>query len=307
MYSDVTIDQPATRGRTGRRWKAGVVALALLTLAAVTTACAQGVLLPGSAQPMTLPIPLGSQIGGGEVPVTCALPVIGNMTFVASGYGAVGTVVAPGQQFYLTEVRGGLEVPAIFMTLASIVGATTIDASVTTLNINSTDASPAVLNAAATPINVNGVPVTSGHSAAVTAPPTGTLTIGPFTAGASGIADLSIGNISATITLLNSSGGTVLFPITVNCTAPSPTVVLVGLAINPAAPNNGPSKITGIDVPPFQIPVGDGEGSLAVPLPCTVSGLGQVQLGVTMTAELPAWLPQGKLFSVLAGVSWLAR
>ncbi len=296
MNSQTMPDDAAARGRARRKWRLGVVTLALLTMAGLTTACAQGVLLPGSAQPMTLPIPLGAQIGTGEVPMSCALPVIGNMTFIASGTGAVGTVLAPGQQFYLTDVHGSLQVPSIFMTLAALIGVTTVNASVTTLNIDTTGATPAVLNAAASPIDVTGIPVTAGQGLVVTAPPTGSLTLGPFTAASSGTATLAIGNVAATITLLNSSGATVGFPFTVTCTAPTPAVVLVGLNINPTAPNNGPSKYLGVTAPAFQVPVGDVEGSLALPLPCTVTGLGQVQLGGTMTAELPAWLPAGKPF-----------
>ncbi len=271
---------------------------ALLLVGALGTACAatQGVSVPGSIPPKTVAIPSGSQIGTGIVPMSCQLPILGNTTFIVSGTGAVTTALGPNQQFYLTDVRGSLEVPSAFMSLASLVGATTVSASVTTLNIDATNATPAVLNAAATPITITNIPVVNNQSETVTAPPNGSLNIGPFTAGTSGLASLSIGNVAVTITLLNSSGATVLFPLTITCSAPSPTVVLVGLTINSSLPSTPPSEITGVNATAFTVPVGYVEGSLNAPLSCNVSGIGTVTLNGTLTAELPAYLPAGQPF-----------
>ena len=289
------------RGRPRVTRNGLAVAGTLLAVASLSTACTvnHGVIVPGASPPATIAIPTGSQIGTGTVPVSCNLPLFGNTTFIAQGTGAVGTVVGPGQQFYLTDARGALEVPTIFMSLASLVGATTIDASVSTLDINASNASPATVNAAATPITITGIPVTPGKSATVQAPQTGTLTIGPFTAGQSGLAAVSIGAISVTITLHNAKGSAVFIPITISCAAPTPPLVLVGLTINAAF--GGPaSKVTGVNAPAFTVPAGDVEGSLNVPVPCTLSGIGAATLGGTLTGELPAILPSGQQYTLQA-------
>lgn len=283
----------------GRSVRPGLaVGAALVAVAGLSAACTTGVVVPASPPPSTVAIPQGSQVGTGTVPVTCAVPFLGNMTFIAKGTGAVGTVIGPGQQFYLTDVTGDLEVPGYFFTLASIVGAKTVNASVTTLDIDASGATPSVLNAAATPIQVDGIPVVAGESQIVDAPTSGTLTLGPFTAPQSGPLSLSIGAVSVTITLITASGGTTFIPLTVSCQAPSPPIVLVGFQVDPNAPSSPPVEIADVDAPPFNVPVGNVEGSLNVPLSCTVSGVGSAQLDGTITGELPAVLPTGLPYTI---------
>lgn len=270
----------------------------LLAVASLCAACTlnHGVIVPNAAPPATIAIPTGSQVGTGTVPVSCSLPIVGNTSFIAQGTGAVGTGVGPGQQFYVTDARGALEVPSIFMTLASAVGATTVNATVNTLNIDASNATPASLNAASPPITITGIPVTPGKSTIVQAPASGTLTIGPFTAGQSGLSAISIGNVSVTINLFNAKGNQVFIPLTINCAAPAPPLVLVGLTINSAFAG-APAKYTA-QAPAFTVPAGDVEGSLHVPISCSVSGVGQATFQGTMTAQLPALLPSGQPYTL---------
>jgi hypothetical protein len=267
-------------------------------LAGLASACGSGVIVPGAPAPTTVAIPEGSQVGTGTVPVSCQVPVLGTMTFVAQGTGAVGTVVGPGQQVYLTDVRGALEVPGFFFTLASVVGATSVDASVTTLDIDASGSTSAVLNAAATPIEVTDIPVHAGQAETVHAPDSGTLTIGPFTAPSSGSMALSIGAVSVTVTLLDAQGKPTFVPLTVTCAVPNPPIVLVGFHVDPNAPSSPPVEVSDVDAPAFTVPVGDVEGSLHVPLECTVGDLGGVQMDGTITGQLPGILPTGLPYTI---------
>lgn len=305
----------AASGRIGAGWghrrpargvRTGVV-VALGAVAALSAACGSGVIVPGAAVPTTVAIPQGSQIGTGTVPVSCNVPVLGKMTFIAKGTGAVGTVIGPGQQFSITDASGDLEVPGFFFTLAAVVGAKTVDAQINTLNIDANGASPGAINMASSPIDVTGIPVVPGQSQVVDAPMAGQpkFTIGPFTAPQSGPVSISIGNVSVTITLINAKGQPTFIPLTVTCQAPNPPIVLVGFTVDPSAPSSPASTITGVDAPPFTVPVGDVEGSLSVPIQCSLSGIGAATLDGTMTGQLPAVLPTGDPFAIEAATGHL--
>jgi len=266
------------------------VLMAAITLLAV--ACS-GATVPAGPPPDTVRIPTGSQIGTGRIPMTCDVPILGPQTFLASATGAVATVLGPGQQFFITEVHGSLEISDWLRDAAPLLGITQADARVTDIGIHTTNATPAVLNAVQEPLVVDDIPVTPGVPLVVPAPRDGNLTVGPFTAGQGGAVELTLGTAAAEITLQNADGATVLGPLNVTCRAPDPPLVIAAISINPAA-GGPPSRFDGVDTPTFGLAAGNVEGSLSAPLSCTVSGLGTVRLDAILTGELPAVLPQGQ-------------
>jgi hypothetical protein len=101
---------------------------------------------------------------------------------------------------------------------------------------------------------------------------------------------MTMGAATATITLLNSSGGTILFPLTVTCAAPTPPVVLVGLTFG--GPSGQPvQEFNGLTVGNATLPASFVEGSLALPLSCDISGIGPVPIVGELTGSLAAYLP----------------
>ncbi len=270
-----------------------VPAVGALTLALVASACVLGIAplpLGGTASPTN--IPLGAQAGSLNLPLSCALPIIGNTTFVVTMSGVAGTTLGPGQQFSLTGGHGSLQVPQALTNLGVSIGATKAAATLTDLEILAAGATPSSINAASPPLSVTA-PVGTGVTSSVMIPASGTLTIGPFTAGPSGQVQISIGAAVASITLENASGpigGT----LSVNCTAPSPVVPLADITIGGPS-GQAPQKFA-ISEPIPTMPVGFIQGSLNIPLNCALTGASALTMGAELTGTLPAELPAGSPF-----------
>ena len=280
-----------------RREPARFVALVVLLLVTAAS-CSFGSSVPAGPPPDTPTMPMGAQIGTGRVPLTCDVPFLGPQTFLASATGAVATALGPGQQFTITEVHGSLEVSDWIRDAAPLLGVTTADAKVTRIDITTTNATPSVVNAVADPLLVTDIPVRAGTPMVVPAPQSGpNMTVGPFTAGPSGQVELSLGAITAEITLKSSTGGVVLWPLTVNCrTATTAPLVIAAISINPSIPSTPASRFDGVPTPSFGLAAGDVEGSLSGRLDCTIGNLGTVQVDGILTGELPGWLPRGQAY-----------
>lgn len=275
------------------------VALAVPVIAVFGSACQPLVsaTIPAGQVPATVNIPIGAQIGTGRIPVTCQVPVLGPMVFTADATGAVATRLGPGQQFYITEVHGALEVPDGLRGLAPLLDIKTVDAKLTRLDIETNNASPSVVNAASPEWDIPNIPMPpAGTPMVVAAPVDGHKVLGPFTAGNSGSVELVLGEVDVEITLKNSQGQVVLFPLDITCQPPPSPSVIVAINIDPNAPSSPPSRYDGVNTPDFGLSIGDVEGSLSAPLSCNVGGYGQRTLGAIMTAELPMWLPSDEQY-----------
>jgi hypothetical protein len=255
-----------------------------------------GAKVPAGPPPDTPTMPTGAQIGTGRIPLTCDVPFLGAQTFLASATGAVATALGPGQQFWITEVHGSLEVSDWIRDAAPLLGVTSADARVTKIDITTTNATPSVVNAVADPLVVTDIPVRAGTPMVVPAPQSGpNMTVGPFTAGTGGDVELGLGDITAEITLKNAGGGVVLWPLTVNCrTATTQPLVIAAISINSSLPSSPASRYDGVPTPTFGLAAGDVEGSLSGRLECTIGNLGTAQVDGILTGELPGWLPQGQ-------------
>jgi hypothetical protein len=273
-------------------WRRCGAAVLVAAVGLIAAACqTPSVPLPLGVVPAATGLPAGAQDGTLTVPLTCSLPILGNTTFILNMSGVGGTLVGPGQSFYLTAGHGSLTVPASLIALSGIVGTASVQTTLTDVEFNASNATPSSINIAKTPISVS-TPIVAGQPTKVRIPSAGDLTIGPFTAGPSGVVQMTMGASTATITLLNASGGTILVPLTVTCAAPTPPVVLVGLTIG--GPSGQPvQRYDGLTVGDATLPAGFVEGSLALPLTCSVTGIGSVPIVGELTGSLPAYLPEG--------------
>lgn len=144
---------------------------------------------------------------------TCDFPILGDETVAITITATAPSSVTPGQSFSLTGVQSTSVISAAVATDLALIESS-ISGTVTTFDTNATNATPATVNGAATPISFGPVPVTSGDPITIVAPATPE-TVGPFTAGSSGTVTITPGDIS----LVTALGGT---NYTVPCTTPSP-------------------------------------------------------------------------------------
>jgi len=144
---------------------------------------------------------------------SCAFPIIGAQSIDITINATAPASVAPNSQFNLTNVQTETVIPGS-VTQELYLVEKSISGTVTEFDINTTDASPSTLNAAATPIPFGPLPITPGQPLTVTVPASPT-TVGPFTAGSSGTATLAPGNITISTAILGTT-------YSILCTAPSP-------------------------------------------------------------------------------------
>ncbi|KAA2250173.1 hypothetical protein F0L68_39205 [Solihabitans fulvus] len=276
-----------------RQW--GIVAGGVLVaaLAVVPTA---------GAAPVSPAVPAGAEIGQVNFPFSCTMPIIGTQTVNVGLSGTLTSQLGSGQQFYLSDGAGTLTIPANVVNLIAALGADSMSGTVNTLQITATGATPASLDAAnGTPIVIPSTKLVADQPVVLPLPADGLLTVGPYTAGTSGIANLGVGGSTATINLADASGNPVLYPLDVTCDAPNPTVSLAAVNIGgpaglpPAQPSTGARAVFG------DIPLGSLTGSVNLPLSCTVSGLGSQDISGTLTGTFARVVPGGSQFSITGG------
>lgn len=276
-----------------RRWMGGVsrvMAVGLLV-------CGAGFAGPGMAQ--TLPsIPVNTKVGSLQVPLSCKFPLLGNQTVKLTMTGSVNNVLAPGQTFYLADASGTMEIPKTVVGLVSwLLRATTVSGTVSDMEINGTNVSPASLNAMGTPLAFGPIPLVRGQTALIPIPSSSFLQVGPFTAGSVGTAQLSLGSASATITL-SGARGTIGKPLAVACAMPSPAVNLVSMTVAGSPTSAVAQPHTGLDSSDFNPPLNKQVGVLHYSVGCTVAGLIPQTADVTLTGTLSTAFTAGVPFFI---------
>lgn len=128
--------------------------------------------------------------------------------------GDVPTSVNPGAQFKLLNASATVTVPGdVISVLDNLLGWDEVTGEVTEFIVNS-DNLPQSINAAhPTPIPIPVTPVPSSGDLVFTVPGSGGIDVGPFTAGSSGVINISSGDVSAKF--VNPSGS--LFSVDANC------------------------------------------------------------------------------------------
>ncbi len=95
-------------------------------------------------------------------------------------------------------MRSKVEIPASFVNLALSLGVSSLSGQITALDFDATNATPAVVNEAATPIDFGPVALAQGQPAIITVPST-PASVGPWTAANTGTISLSPGETDITI------------------------------------------------------------------------------------------------------------
>lgn len=132
---------------------------------------------------------------------------------------APGSVHA-GRTLNLHAVRSTVEIPASFVNLALSLGVTSLSGQITTLDFDATNATPSMVNEAATPIDFGPVALVQDQPATITVPAT-PATVGPWTAADSGTITVSPGETDMTIDITSLS---LELPLACTPNSPAPTL-----------------------------------------------------------------------------------
>lgn len=184
----------------------GAVALTPATAQAATTASAPSIGPPSATPPVTNYSLKCTALG--------AIPLSIGVSAFAQAPGSV----RAGHPLSLHAVRTQVTIPPTFVDLARSAGVTSLSGTLDTLNFNATNAAPATLNAAATPIDFGPVPLTEGQPATLTIPRTPE-NVGPWTAGSGGTIAFTPGATDMVVHVLGLSA-----PISCAPAAPVPTL-----------------------------------------------------------------------------------
>ncbi len=164
-----------------------------------------------------------------QMAYTCDFPIIGDETVEISITATSPSSVTPGQSFNLTSVQSTSVISGTVTTDLAILESS-ISGTVTAFDVDATNATPATVNGAATPISFGPDSFTAGDPLTLTLPATPE-TVGPFVAGSSGTVVLTPGDITLTTTLSGMS-------YTIPCTPPAtlPTGASIDVPISTQMP-----------------------------------------------------------------------
>lgn len=244
-------------------------------------------------------IPLNSQIGSLRLPLQCTFPIIGTQTLTIKLTGSMATTVTPGQPFYMTDGSGTLEFPQSLIDLSySLLGARSGSGVISELNFNIAKATPAVINALSSPIIVDNLPFAKGQPVKMALPAQGFLQVGPMVAqNAEGQVLVKVGTAKGALKLKTASGKTILWELGVNCKAPSPEVIALGMTIAGQHTDEVSAPHTNIRTEDLDTPMNTQSGSLRFPLSCNVQGLGRREIDGTFNGVAGVLYAPGEVFT----------
>jgi hypothetical protein len=269
----------------------------------LTLACLMAMQTTAHAAVDPTVIPLNSQIGSLRLPYQCTFPIIGTQTLVIKLTGSMATTVTPGQTFYMTDGSGTLEFPQSLVDLSySLLGARSGSGTITELNFDIAKASPATVNALSVPIVVDNLPFSKGTPVKMAIPASGFLQVGPMVAqNSEGQVLVKMGTAKGVLRLKSASGKTILFDLGVNCKAPSPAVIALGMTIAGTHSNEVSAPHTNIRTEDLDTPMNTQTGSLRFPLSCNVQGLGRREVDGTFNGVAPVLYAPGQVFNAGTG------
>jgi hypothetical protein len=241
--------------------------------------------------------PINASVGTFNLPLTCGIkvPALGNLQVwnlatSAAISGAVPAAIGPGQRFYLSEGSGSLTMPAWVTSLAPIIGAKSANVALTEINISAHGATPEVINIAATPLILNGIPIVAGKPLTAGLPSSGVFTVGPWTAPDAGLVSLNFAGAKANVDMINAKGKKIL-TITATCATPPDTALLTMEVGGPAGQPDG--KIEDVFVK-YPTAAKNYDNGVMVPrYRCTLDGQ-PVEVGIAFGAVSPLKLSSNK-------------
>ncbi|KAK4504357.1 hypothetical protein PRZ48_005273 [Zasmidium cellare] len=183
------------------------------------------------------PTPNLYESGAFRFPYDCNFGPLGDYTLDLEIAGTIPAYFAPGSQFSLSNAQSFLRVPDSLSSLAvsAFPDAKTFETTVTEFDILFDNAQPATYNVAKTPIHASS-PI-SGSDVIIAIPETGSLNVGPITAGKDGqIVAVAVGSANASVAIADASGNALL-TLPVTCKVMSP-LELIGVPITSQIPDD---------------------------------------------------------------------
>jgi hypothetical protein len=164
--------------------------------------------------------------------VSCNLGILGTNTLTGALTTNYTTPVKAGVATTVTG-SGDLVIAKALANAGYALGARSFAGSITTLNFDSTDASPSPLNAAGSSgINIPKTPVVKNQPITLLIPSSGTISVSA-TAGTPGTDTTTLSNSAATVTLYNKSGAAIT-TIAATCNAPTKKTVVAVIKVKAA-------------------------------------------------------------------------
>ncbi|KAF1824999.1 uncharacterized protein K489DRAFT_368210 [Dissoconium aciculare CBS 342.82] len=187
-------------------------------------------------------IPSSTEFGYFRFPYNCTLGALGQQQLDLTLGGRIPTYVRNGASFSLTQGGSFLRIPANLIALSKLgfPSVATFNTNATSVQVRVTNASPAIVDVVKNPPLVSVVDVRNVDTTkdlVIPIPATGTISVGPVTAGVAGTPIyLSVGNATAHTQLRNATGA-VLFEFDVQC-VPVADLRLAAITVSTVAPTN---------------------------------------------------------------------
>ncbi len=267
---------------TGLRRLGGAFALAAVACTLASS--------PAHALDPALVPSVGADTGRFTLPINCGIKLGGIKLITIKGsvdiQGIAPVQLGPGQEFYLTQGRGELTLPAWLSTLGGLVVVKKADAVVDSLLIGATRSSPATINLATLypqDFSLTDIPVVAGKPVTVGLPKSGNFLVGPYTAPADGRVQFRFEGASANVTLKSNLG--VNLKVRAECVA-SEGNALLSVAVGPQVDASKPARYEG---EPLNFPkAGSGQvvGIVNAPYTCTIADK-QYAVGIAVGGNFP--------------------
>lgn len=260
---------------------------------ALATMAVAAALVPTAASaldPAQVPS-IGADTGRFTLPLKCAikLPDFGNVHIISINgtvdiEGVAPVQLGPGQEFYLSQGKGALTLPAWLTTLGGLVVINKADAVVDSLLIGATRSTPSTINLADLyDLSVQDIPVQAGKEVTVGLPKSGTFLVGPYKAPADGRVQFRFEGATANVTLKSALG--LKLKVRAECSAAQGNALLsvaVGKNVDPSQPARYEGE-------PLNFPKaapGNLVGIVHAPYKCTIAGQ-QYDVGIAVGATIP--------------------
>ncbi|OLR94021.1 hypothetical protein [Actinokineospora bangkokensis] len=274
-------------------------AVAAVAVAAGAAAGTWAVVPAAEALPVETVPPIGADSGRFALPINCeiTLPDFGGIKVLdlpttVDIQGVAPTQLRPGQQFYLTEGKGGMVFPSWLPSLAGVVGITKVDANLVEMNIGAKGASPSKINISpAGGLLLRDIPLQFGKDLDVRVPVDGGTfpDIGPYTAPADGVVTLQFDSALVDITLKADWG--LRLAVKAKC-LPVAGNALLSMAVG-GEPGGEPVAFHGVPMDQFQpVAANNQVGIINSPYKCTVLGA-PFDVGIAVGANTPLSVKNG--------------
>jgi hypothetical protein len=233
---------------------------------------------------------VGADTGRFTLPISCGIKLGGVKVITIKGtvdiQGIAPVQLGPGQEFYLTQGRGELTLPAWLSTLGGLVVVKKADAQVDSLLIGATRSEPATINLATKypqEFTLTDIPVVAGKPVVVGLPKSGDFLVGPYKAPADGRVQFRFEGASANVNLKSNLG--VNLKVRAECVA-SEGNALLSVAVGPQVDASAPARYEGEPLNFPKAASGQVVGIVNAPYNCAINGK-QYAVGIAVGGNFP--------------------